>query len=348
MSTRPASKATFDSRLGTTVLCAPDRFSVKSAILWYIVIAARRAACYAARVLVEEDPGCFFMLLLYLDESGSFDKDREHSVLGGVAIHVADIDDFRDQVEKIICGWIDEHNRHLELHATAMRTGSKVWRKIPQDTRHGLLRALLELLGSFQSRTGHGFALFAVVRKPRSIPGVDPLERSLEELLFRFRSMLDRLSGSGEPQFGVVVADEAKHEQVVQPLVVRWRDTGTRRRWMGRLDRIVEVPLFVDSKTTRLLQMADIVAHSVYQFYENQDGSWIGPMLPAFDTDEGVMHGLVHLCDTYRRCACPACVSRMARDRQRLQRVKASREEDQAGWALFGDLLPGLANDEDE
>jgi hypothetical protein len=34
------------------------------------------------------------------------------------------------------------------------------------------------------------------------------------------------------------------------------------------------------------------------------------PMLGAFDTEGGVIHGLVHLVRDYRRCPCPACVSR--------------------------------------
>jgi hypothetical protein len=113
----------------------------------------------------------------------------------------------------------------------------------------------------------------------------------------------------------------------VQPLVLKWRQTGMRRRpWLGRLDRIVEVPLFVDSSTTRLLQAADIVAHSTYQHYERGDPSWLDPLLPAFDAGAGVLHGLVHLCPGYRNCTCPACVSRVARDRMRAAALRLAKQ----------------------
>lgn len=267
------------------------------------------------------------MLLLYIDESGTFDKDLEHSVVGGVAVHVADVEHFRHGIEEIVSAHLDEHNRSLELHANLMRSGSKEWRKIPQNVRRALLERLVTYLGSYRSPSGRPFGLLAVVRAPHAVPGVDPLERVFEELLFRFRSMLDRHSSVEEPLFGVVVADEAKHEKVVQPLVLKWRQTGMRRRpWLGRLDRIVEVPLFVDSSTTRLLQAADIVAHSTYQHYERGDPSWLDPLLPAFDAGAGVLHGLVHLCPGYRNCTCPACVSRVARDRMRAAALRLAKQ----------------------
>jgi hypothetical protein len=251
---------------------------------------------------------------------------------------VADIDHFRTRVDAIIAQHINEHNRSIELHANAMRSGSKAWRKIPEDVRVVLLSAMVNFIGAYQPPSGHGFGLFGTARAPNAVPAADPLERSFEELLFRFRSMLDRLSRDGSPQFGVVVADEAKHEKVVQPLVVQWRATGTMRRGMGRLDRVVEVPLFVDSAATRLLQVADIVAHAVYLYYQKSDQSLIGPLLPAFDADDGVMHGLVHLCEVgYKNCPCPACVSRMTRDRLRVAVLRSLRGRDQDELPLGND-----------
>jgi hypothetical protein len=258
------------------------------------------------------------VLLLYIDESGTFDQDIEHSIVGGLAVHAADIQHFRAGVDAIIADYLDAQNRDIELHATAMRSGSGRWRKIPQGVRHGLLQALVHYVGDYESPTGNAFSLLAVVRAPHAVPTADPLERMFEELLLRFRSLLERSSTSDAPGVGLVVADEAKHERVVQPLVAKWRETGIARRpWVGPLDRIVEVPLFVDSGATRLLQAADIIAHAVYQYYERGDPSWLGPLLPAFDTNGAVLHGLVHLSKGYRTCPCPACVSRMARDRVR-------------------------------
>lgn len=222
------------------------------------------------------------MLLLYIDESGGFERQRqdlEHVTVGGVAIHEQAIEPFRARVDEVMATVLDPQNRGLEIHAAAMTAGRGAWRKIPRDVRYDLLVRLSALLGSFQPDPGYG--LLAVARAPLAVPKVDPLERVFEELLLRFRSMLDRLSQEDDQQFGIVVADEAKYEQILQPLVAEWRDTGVARHRLGRLDRLVEVPLFVDSQATRLLQMADVVTHAVWRFYEHRNDDLIGPMLPS-------------------------------------------------------------------
>ena len=71
-----------------------------------------------------------------------------------------------------------------------------------------------------------------------------------------------------------------------------------------------EVPLFVDSTTSRLVQLADFVAYWVFRAYERNDSSMLDILLPTFDRSDGVRHGLVHLTEGYRECDCPACRSR--------------------------------------
>ncbi len=80
--------------------------------------------------------------------------------------------------------------------------------------------------------------------------------------------MLLRLRYEGDDQLGLVIADKAKYEGVLQPIVQGWRTRGTR---FGRLGRLAEVPLFIDSKATRLTQAADFVAHGVYRYYTAGD-----------------------------------------------------------------------------
>jgi hypothetical protein len=255
------------------------------------------------------------VFLLYIDESGSFDRDQQYGVFGGIAVHEADLNDLKAQVELIVARYLESHNRILELHASDMRTGSRGWRKIPEGVRHDLLRAIIELIGSYQPPSGNRYGLFAVARAPLAVPTADPVERSFQELLYHFAASLRDLG----PANGIVISDEARHEQVVQPMVSRWRDEGDARKfWRLKPLRVVaEVPLFADSRVTRLLQLADIVAHAVYLYYERKDDRWIGPLLRAFSTDGGVMHGLMHLTPDHRICTCPACISRVTRDRLR-------------------------------
>ena len=84
---------------------------------------------------------------------------------------------------------------------------------------------------------------FAVARAPQAVPVADPLERSFEELLLRFTQMLIRISRDGAPEMGLVIADQARYEGTLQPIVQRWQWTvGTR---FGPLTRLAEVPLFM-------------------------------------------------------------------------------------------------------
>jgi hypothetical protein len=247
------------------------------------------------------------MHILYVDHSGDPDDPRDHFVLGGVAIHEDDVETFRRRLNGILRKYLDEHVRGIELHWQSIRVSKGAWGRIPRQVKEGLLHDVPRLLGSFASP--NGFALFAVARAPLSVPGVDPLRRSFEELLLRFHESLRRLSRlHGVRHHGIVVIDEAKYESILQPVVEHWRETGTR---FGRLRNLVEVPLFADSKATRFIQMADLVAHGVYRSYEHGDETLIGPLLRGFDSDSGVLHGLVHLVDRYRTCPCPACSSRV-------------------------------------
>jgi hypothetical protein len=55
---------------------------------------------------------------------------------------------------------------------------------------------------------------------------------------------------------------------------------------------MAEVPLFLDSKASRLIQLADMVAYSIFQHYENQDDRFFDIIKTRFDQDAGQLHGL--------------------------------------------------------
>jgi hypothetical protein len=250
------------------------------------------------------------LILLYVDESGKLATKGEYFVLGGVAVHESDLDPLRRRIEGVVRRHLLEHQRGLELHAQSIRAGSGPWGRIPKEAKQGLLRDIPRLLGSFTSGADHPYALFGVARAPGAVPLADPMERCFEELFLRFTEMMVRHSRTGEESVGIVVADEAKYEKLLQPIVNVWREVGTRGGRLQRLRRLVEVPLFVDSKATRLIQMADFVAHAVYRNYTASDDTLLTSMVPAFDTEHDIIHGLVHLVRFHGACPCRACVSR--------------------------------------
>ena len=89
--------------------------------------------------------------------------------------------------------------------------------------------------------------------------------------------------------------------------MTQFRTTGAS---FGRVKRLAEIPLFTDSKITRLLQLADFVAYAVYRRYESGDTQFFEMILPTFHEGSGILHGVVHLHSDHRNCFCPACLSR--------------------------------------
>lgn len=246
------------------------------------------------------------MYLLYVDESGDLNApDKEHIVVAGLIVHESDVRRLVRATEAVVAKNLDEHLRRLELHAQRIRTGGGPWHGIPRPVRQALLQDTATLLQTFEG--AHPFALLAVVRSPGAVPYADPLERVYEELALRFNTFL-----SHHREMGIVIADEAKYANIVQPLVREWRDgKGTR---FGRLTRLVEVPLFVDSKVSRPIQLADFVAHATWLTYESKEESLLVPLEERFRQLGGPMHGFVHLSADHRVCPCIACFDRRQRD----------------------------------
>jgi len=151
---------------------------------------------------------------------------------------------------------------------------------------------------------------FACVIHKASYPGHDPMEMAFEDLCSRFNRHLMRMYSKSQDQHkGLIVLDKCSDETSLQRLAIGFRTLGT--RW-GILRDLAEVPLFADSKASRLIQIADHIAYAVFRRYEVGDSSYLDIILPKFDSEGGILHGLAHkTSDT--SCMCPACMSRPSR-----------------------------------
>jgi hypothetical protein len=242
--------------------------------------------------------------LLYIDESGAR-EDSAYFVAAGVAVHEQDAYYLGQRLSTIMAslgpGWADE-----EYHAQYCRSGKARWRGLPKATRAGIATDIGRRLTRPISE-GRSARLFAVAIDRASFPSIDPVERAYEELFLRVDSYLGRLHAAGDSHRSVAISDETRLEVRLQQLMHAWRTTRGRVR---RLSAFAEVPLFTDSRATRLLQLADFVAHWVYRNYEAADEEILQTILPGFDADAGTIHGLVHLYAGRRTCPCPACRTR--------------------------------------
>lgn len=249
------------------------------------------------------------MYLLYVDESGLPKGSDEYFVVAGLAIHEEDCYPLAMSLESLQRRKFGAQNAKLELHASRMWSGRHEWARVAQPSRQGLLRAVNHHLATWQSTAGRAPRFFAVAVHKRSFP-VRTLERAHEQLFSRFDEFLTRQYRAGEAHRSLVIADDSSYEGLIQTLVPKWKSLGTR---MGRLHSFADVPLFVDSRASRLVQAADLVAWSVWQYYENHHVEHIEELSPRFDSDAGVQHGLTHLVRRYSSCACVPCESRRSR-----------------------------------
>jgi hypothetical protein len=135
------------------------------------------------------------------------------------------------------------------------------------------------------------------------------MEFAFEQIANRFDRMLGRMHKAGDTQRGLVVLDKSSYEDSMQKLTLEFRKAG--HRW-GQLHNFADVPLFVDSRATRLIQYADIIAYAVRRYYEKGEATYFDLIKRRFDAEGGVLHGLVHYTPAGSSCNCLSCRQRAA------------------------------------
>jgi hypothetical protein len=227
------------------------------------------------------------MYVLYLDDAGSqHDPNHRYFVLGGVAIFERQTH-FLDQSLGEIAAKIDPLDwKELEFHAGDMLSGRGRWRKLGDRTQRR--RYLADCLKCIDDLRGQR-ALFAAVIEKSAVSPEDAAEYAFEQLCRRFDHYLGRFYKKGNTQRGLVVLDKSTLETRLQRLTREFRLSG--HRW-GKLKNFIDVPFFVDSRATRLIQFADMVAHATWRSFEKGDDAFFRIIETAFDAEGGIRHGL--------------------------------------------------------
>jgi Protein of unknown function (DUF3800) len=240
------------------------------------------------------------MHLLYLDDSGSVgNADDRHIVLAGLAVFERQPHWFSARLEEIAARLWPENPRGLEFRGADIYAGRKHWRGIGKDARLGAYRDALGIIGhSTQVR------VFGAAVHKASVSPDEPMELAFEYLCNRFDRFLGRLHRRGDTQRGLIILDESSYETSLQGLAHNFRTEG--HRW-GQLYNLSEVPLFVNSKATRMIQFADMIAYALRRYYEKGDPSLFDILAPRLDAEGGVLHGLVHHVAPEHSCNCHAC-----------------------------------------
>ena len=247
------------------------------------------------------------MHLLYLDDAGSVKNPNEqYLVLGGVSVFEAqshwvtqELDQLAESIDPV-----DPHG--VEFHASEIFSRrSMPWKGMNRDQARAAIKSVLQVLTK-SYETARAFA--CVVHKD-SFPNQDPMEIAFEDLCKRFDLFLERVNANqdGDTQRGLLILDKTTYETTLQQLALKFRTLGT--HW-GVIQNIADTPLFVNSQASRVIQLADHVAYSVFRLYQSNDTQYFNVIASRFDSVEGKIHGLVHKERDNPTCMCIACFSR--------------------------------------
>lgn len=270
------------------------------------------------------------MYLLFVDESGTH-GDSHAFVLGGVALHEDDAARLQTALDELVIrhvGRVPVNLEEYELHAGEMRNAKKpnkakvggrpsVWATMPRRARLALLEDAYALIAEFQpADPQQPLWFFAVVLDAhfrRDDPQIHRERFAYEVLLNKFDLMLMKLRvEDGRPNRGLVVHDRRiVAEQDIQSWVTGWRAAAGD---VGQLRNLADVPLFTDSRATRLIQVADLVAYALFRRYQPEaDARYFEPLWGRFHRSaDGQVHGLVHFTPDFGRgaCQCESCLAR--------------------------------------
>ena len=247
------------------------------------------------------------MYLLYLDESGNENDPADRFfVLGGVALFERQTYFAAQDLDAVQERYFPGH-QPIPFHASEIRSGRGFWRRVDPQVRAKVLDDLCQVVRETPAQGRHLYA--AAIEKSDQLWGEGAVEKATEEICRRFDIFLQRqFHDRQDAQRGLLIFSEGRFDARAKIWVRGFHQRGT--QW-GSINNLADIPYFAAMKESRLLQLADLVAHSVWLLYERRDSGLFSKIAACFDQKEGVLHGLVHVRPgAGERCECPACASR--------------------------------------
>jgi hypothetical protein len=229
------------------------------------------------------------MHLLYLDHSGApEDASQAHFVLAGISVFERQTFWLSAELDRVAARFNPSDPASVELHGSPMHGGRGEWRRFPVADR---IKAIADAL-SIVPKSHPSNILFGVgIKKPQYNPAM-AVEKAFEQVCSMFDKYLWRMHLRNDTQRGVIVFDKAIYETDIQALATNFRRIG--HSW-GVVRNLSEVPLFLDSKASRLVQLADLVSFALYRLYERNDYRFFNHIKDRFDVIAGQPRSLTYL-----------------------------------------------------
>lgn len=231
--------------------------------------------------------------------------DETYFILGGLSIFESQVHFFTTELDKL-AQQIDSNNPDdVEFHAsTIFARRIPPWNSMKKEEAIGIMKSVLSV---FKNSYSSARAFACAIHKP-SYRQYDFVKMAYEDLSCRFDSFLGRLKAEGDTQKGQIILDKSSYELTLQNLAKNFRTYGTQWKTIRNL---ADVPFFVNSKSSRVVQIADHIAYAVFRRYNTGDTQFFDIIASRFDADENnILHGLSHKQTVDLNCMCPACISR--------------------------------------
>lgn len=243
------------------------------------------------------------MHLLYLDESGDpySWQNQKCYVIGGVAIHEGQVHSISTQMDALQTKYFPGIQIQIAFHATQVKRGKGHFQGMPPATRNQILQDVYALIGN---AVFPNLIVFATAIDITAVK--DPVQARrdvFEDVCEKFNGFLAHQFQRGHPSKGLLLIDENREAEYHQ-LVNGFKKWGTAHGYLGN---IVNIPYFARCHETRLLQLADFVANSVFEYYERNSNATLNAILPRiYGHAWGKLSaGLGHI--TQKSCACVSC-----------------------------------------
>ncbi|MGG1947002.1 DUF3800 domain-containing protein [Trinickia sp. NRRL B-1857] len=232
------------------------------------------------------------MYLTYLDESGSpGDLNTPFFVLAGVSVFERQTHWLEQALDAIAAPFEQRAGTYLELHASPMFSGKEGWGQFSAEERSQAAADVIGVLTGIRPKLN---VFAAVVEQSQMLRTADILPYCYEILASKFDDYLALKfqRNRHDAQRGLFVLDQkrAVEEKDMQALHRTFKQVGHAG---GRLRNFAEVPMFVDSRSTRLIQLADSIAYWIFRYYARLDlRGWphIAPFMAPLGNGRSGLH----------------------------------------------------------
>jgi hypothetical protein len=175
---------------------------------------------------------------------------------------------------------------------------TKAYIHLTHGERLDILRAAADKIGSWDDAV----IVADAQRKAANTGDEDQiLEHAFEQVVTRFHHYLERQA----IDVGLIVQDQ--NETAARRLTQLARKYHTRGTTYSQVSRLVETPLFVDSRLTSMVQLADLCAYAVRRNFENGETDLLDRIYDRFDRAAGRLVGIRHYTGK-QACTCRICV----------------------------------------